>query len=83
MVVDEGMRVEQWCNESNKNTTRSNVGRDSSVGMAIRYGLYGPGIEAWWGRDFTNPSRPTLGPTQPPVQWVPGLSREKKAGVWR
>ena len=49
--------------------------RDSSVGIATRYGLDGPGIESRWGGDFPHPSRPTLGPTQPPVQWVPGLSR--------
>ena len=52
-----------------------NVGRDSSVGTATRYGLEGPGIESWWGRDFQHPSRPALGPTHPPVQWVPGHSR--------
>ena len=51
------------------------VGRDSSVGIATRYGLDDPGIESRWGRDFPHPSRPVLGPTQPPVQWVPGLSR--------
>ena len=51
----------------------SNGGRDSAVGIATRYGLDGPGIESRWGRDFPQPSRPALGPTQPPVQWVPGL----------
>jgi hypothetical protein len=44
----------------------------SSVGIATGYGLGGPGIETRWGRDFPHLSRP---PTQPPVQWVPGLPR--------
>jgi hypothetical protein len=47
----------------------------SSVGMATGYGLGGPGIESRWGRDFPRLSRPTQGPTRPPAQWVPGLSR--------
>ena len=49
-------------------------GPDSSVGIATRYGLDGPGIESRWGRDFPHLSRPAPRPTQPPVQWVPGLS---------
>jgi hypothetical protein len=49
------------------------VGRDSSVGIATRYGLDGPRVESSWGRDFSHPSRPVLWPTQPPIQWVPGL----------
>jgi len=40
----------------------------------LSYGLYGP--ESSPGVDeIFRPSRPVLGPTQPPVIWVPGLSR--------
>jgi hypothetical protein len=49
------------------------VGTNSSVGIATRYGLDGPGIEFWWGRDFSHMSGAILGPTQLPTQCVPGL----------
>jgi hypothetical protein len=57
-------------------------GPGSSVGIAAGYGLNGPGIETWWGRDFSHTSTPALGYIQPPVQWVLGLSRGKSAGAW-
>ena len=59
------------------------MGWDSSIGIATRYGLDGPGIESRWGRDSPHQSRLALGPTLPPIQWVPGLSRGKAAGAWR
>ena len=52
----------------------------SIVGIATGYGLDGPEIESRWGRDFPHLSRLALGPTQPPVQWVPGLSPGVKSG---
>ena len=47
---------------------KMNVGRGSSVGIATRYRLDGPGIESQFGRDFPSLSWAALGPTQPPVQ---------------
>jgi hypothetical protein len=49
------------------------VGRDNVVNIANRNGMDGTGIESRRGRNFSQPSRPALGPTQPLIQWVPGL----------
>jgi hypothetical protein len=49
-------------------------GPGSIVGIATAYRLDSPGIKSWWGQDFLHLSRLALRPTQPPVQWVPGLS---------
>ena len=46
------------------------VGQDTVVGMATHYGLDGLGIKSQWGQEFWYLSRPALGPTKPPMQWV-------------
>jgi hypothetical protein len=75
-----GRRINKWHYGGQSLSERklkdvSKLGHDSSVSIATRSGLDGPGIESRWGRDFPHLSRPALGPTQPPVQGVPSHSR--------
>jgi hypothetical protein len=46
--------------------------RGSSVGIATRYGLEDPGSNTAGAR-FSVTIQTAFGPTQPPLQWVPGL----------
>jgi hypothetical protein len=45
---------------------------DSSVGIVTGYSLNGQGLIPGRGKRFVlfTVSRPTLGPTQPPLQWI-------------
>jgi hypothetical protein len=57
------------------------VGQDSVVGIASRYKL--EGIKTQRGQYFLHLSRPALGPTQLPVQWVLGpFPKGNAAGAW-
>jgi len=44
--------------------------RDSSVGIATRYGLDSPGIESWWGAGFYAPVQ--TGPGTHPASYTMG-----------
>jgi hypothetical protein len=51
----------------------SSKSRDSSVGIAVGYGVLGFDSRRGLGIFFTTASRTALGPTQPPILWVPGV----------
>jgi len=55
--------------------TLTEGGPGSSVGIATDYGLDCPGSNPG-GDEIFRPSRPAVGPTQPPVKWLPGPCRE-------
>jgi len=62
-----------YCSDLHHNTPET-LGSGSSVGTATDYGLEGPGSNPGEDEIF-HLCRPALGPIQPPVKWVPGLSQ--------
>ena len=56
-------------------------GPGSSVAIATDSRMDGMGSNPS-GDDIFRPSRPALGPTQPPVKWVPGFPRGKVRRSW-
>jgi hypothetical protein len=68
--------VDQWLKEEDDDGDTISIfgSRDSSVGIVTGYGLDGWGSFPGRGKIFLFyiASRPALGPTQPPIQWILG-----------
>ena len=57
---------------------------DSSVGIATRYGLDGPGIESRWGGEIFLPVQTGIGAHPASCKGVPSpFPGGKAAGAWR
>jgi len=66
-------RYEKWIVDGRKyiqGSTLGGIGRDSSVGIATRYGLDGPGIESRWGARFSSSFH--IGPGVHPASYTMG-----------
>jgi hypothetical protein len=61
------------------------MGRDSSVGIATRYGMDGPLIESWWERDFphpgAHPASYTMGKKAIPLQTCTGPEGSRRVNL--
>ena len=83
-VLRRRLRLVYMADVSYDELTLSMAGRDSSVGMATRYGLDGPDIESQWGVEIfhTRSHRPWGSPSllYKGYSVFPG---EKAAGAWR
>jgi hypothetical protein len=58
------------------------MGRDSSAGIATRYGLDGPGIESRWGEIFRTLQYRPWGPPSLLYNEYRVFARGKSAGAW-
>jgi len=75
--------VEQAVEDAMGEVCTKDVGRDSSVGIATRYGLDSPGIESRWGKRFSAPVQ--TGPGAHPASYTVGTGSfpgGKAAGAW-
>jgi hypothetical protein len=72
------------CRRDTKLVTEVIMGPDSSVGIASRYGLDGPGIESRWGGEIfrTHPDR-SWGPPSLVYEGYRDCPGGKTAGAWR
>ena len=62
--------IECTLNNKNRELKNQTKGRNSSVGIATRYGLDGPGIESRWGARFSAPVQ--TGPGAHPASYTMG-----------
>jgi hypothetical protein len=73
IILKEGTKISLGKTNSDKYTYLANIAK-------FKWNCAGWTVEFRWGRDFSHLSRPSLGPTQPPAQWVPGLFRGVQSG---
>jgi hypothetical protein len=85
--VDTGstLKIEPVFSDDDLTIYITNWSRDSAVDTAPDYGLDGRRVEVWvpeGSKIFSAASRPALGPTQPPIQWVLGAFSPRVKQQW-